>query len=258
MSYIFDWLANFPFTLQVIIVNLMMIGFLLALYIIVRGGLNIRKGLGVFEIGFGLHPKDKKNPHAGCPYSHDAVLKVKEIIELFLVRLEIKYQDCVKEQMMYIEQCLPQLIGKIKSHFLQLLRDKKGKGAMLVGTPAEKAYDLMLKDLSTMIKSKYRFYVRENHFTEKTESEFKLYVGVRVESIIQATTDILDDTYFMLEGITREELYDWNKAIENAIKLDMIEIFSECKRISFEKQKAIQDIDAKVETLFKEFTGEVI
>ncbi len=250
----FNWLATLPQWFQIIITIVFL---LTCIYVIftaiipfIRNGFSFKKGDNIFFFG-------EKNFQCSqgtdkCPFKKDLLIFLNESSKLFNEKHTITFISQIKDQMNYAEQKLNQIRLKLHSIYLSELRNKGIKD--LVQSNSFIAYKYLLRDIEKDILAKIRYFFRENHFNELSESDFVVYVNNKFEYIISEVTDILNDIYYDDELITREELYDINIKYISEFKPYIIDIFQHARNVALDCNFKLLELDEKIDNLVKRFT----
>lgn len=137
-----------------------------------------------------------KKTHESCNLYEDMNRIIKESVLTSQKISRIKTKEILHEQMNALEVVHNEIIYKMKSIYNSISNHDKDISHY------EEIIDNLENDIKNMIKN----WFRENHLTEKTESEYRAYTITHVGLIISRVTDTLDRKYKNFK-IDRETLY---------------------------------------------------
>jgi len=112
----------------------------------------------------------------------------------------------VKEQMDTADEFLDEIENDMLSLYLRL-RKESGTTCGLLDVET-KRFQALLKILSHKTKSLLRYFFRENHLTEMTETEFQIHVTERADLILRRIREAYNQWYMCGEIPSAEEVYD--------------------------------------------------
>ena len=100
----------------------------------------------------------------------------------------------------------------LKSNYLKLYRQyNNDEISGLLQKKEVRCYLSMLDNTENLLKGMTRRFVKKNHFLEKTDAEFRIYLTERSEDYQKATSGYLDEHYSTSHfKISREELFESN------------------------------------------------
>ncbi len=198
----------------------------------------------------------KKTPHSTCIHGKDIVMVLKKQAEMINAIHEAK-ACIIPEQMKYAEGRGADLQGLMQKNFLHLLDEEIEAGNLvdlsILDHEDYRSFKLCLKAVYSDILDFVRIAFRENHYSEKDEKEFRIYVDNKVNEIIQKATDGLNDMY---RGrlIQRSRVYKENQRIISEIREILSDVFWQARAVA---HKAKDDCK-KIEKDFEDYLDETI
>lgn len=205
---------------------------------------------------------DKKSPHSDCPHAKDIVKTLQ------LQRKNIRKAD--KAELYYIprdlmntaQDVLDNIVSKMESIFLTLLKEKHGNKKDLVTDKSYRSYVRALQSAKRDLLDEVLRMVKENNFIEKEiRGTFNEYKKTKAQKLFNMMTKSLNKYYFE-DDPSREEVYDKNMSIvsdprENFNVLMMIEgCIEEMKELSKVHNSNIDKFEKEVDDRIIELFGE--
>lgn len=184
---------------------------------------------------------DPLKPHDGCPYNVDRMLDAQNSFERGLA-MGLLHIQRVKESMEKCEMTIDIILRQIVRLFYKIVAEKLGTIDGAMKHPESVQYKrLIWEALNKDCKDYFRHCVRENHFTQKTELEFKAYVDEQTNELVETITEFLD-LYYDPVIISNEELFERNKLIMPEIKSEISGLFYLARSISADKIEQAENI----------------
>jgi len=140
--------------------------------------------------------------------------------------------------------------GAMQKTFLGLAKDSQS----LVDTEDYHCYRLCLRAVFEDFKDYMRVCIKENHFTSKTEQEFRAYTALKIDAILQIATDTLNDLYHG-KIISRATLYKENQKIVPDIRVMLTEIYFEARNIATRAEVEVDQQERAFDLYFTETIG---
>lgn len=113
----------------------------------------------------------------------------------------------VKEQMDTADEFLDEIENDMLSMYLRLRKESGVTCGALLDIET-KRFQALLKILLHRTKSLVRYFFRENHLTEMTETEFQTHVAERADLILRRLRETYNQWYICGEIPSAEEVYD--------------------------------------------------
>jgi len=201
------------------------------------GSITIAK-LGLTIGGSNKKEKLKSSPHANCPHSRDIMDLVHRTAEHF-EKIQTLKASILREQMRYYEEIEEELLGKLKHLFIKILLDKTPENEVLVEQKDYKNYILILKVISSDLKSYVRNCFSSNHYITYTIETQRDYIDKKRIVIIQKVTEALNE-YWRGEIVKRSEIAKKNKENMREFEERIEDLFDKAFLISRETQDRIE------------------
>ena len=202
------------------------------------GSITIAK-LGLTIGGSNKKEKLKSSPHANCPHSRDIMDLVHRTAEHF-EKIQTLKSSILREQMRYYEEIEEELLGKLKHLFIKILLDKTPENEVLVEQKDYKNYILILKVISSDLKSYIRNCFSSNHYITYTIETQRDYIDKKRIVIIQKVTEALNE-YWRGEIVKRSEIAKKNKENMREFEERVEDLFDRAFLISRETQDRIEN-----------------
>lgn len=183
--------------------------------------------------------------HSACSQFPSLRLLVISAIEKSAEIQRIQINDALAEQMNEADDLFVDVRDILRAHFLKLFRAVRGgELAGLLEEPEVHHYVSILDNTETMLKEMTRRYLKLNHFIEKSDEEFRLYIEKRTEDYQKAVSRYLDEHYETSSfTISREELFDSNMQVCLAeIAKKVTDFFYRVRTIAIEKQEQVENL----------------
>ena len=113
----------------------------------------------------------------------------------------------VKEQMDSADEFLDEIENDLLSLYLRLRKEARPDCGVLLDIET-KRFQALMKILLYRAKSLIRYFFRENHLTEMTETEFQTHVAERADLILRRLRETYNQWYICGEIPSAEEVYD--------------------------------------------------
>jgi hypothetical protein len=195
------------------------------------------------------------------PQAEKADDKTKDYI--ILIHKTISYSDkkhlifnsIIRDQMNYADLILRQLETTMNKEFIDLIIEEKGNDIDLIHEVSYIIFHGFIKLLTaeTLMKMKQSF--RENHFSTRTDFEFKEYVENQENKLVYGWESLFDNQYIYNLKPSRDELkkkiQSQNIFIGNIIK----DCFYTAREIAITKEKEMKDAEEEFYKECREFAG---
>ena len=148
----------------------------------------------------------------------------------------IKTMETLYEQMNHVEVAHSNILSKMEGVYAELTTNRT----------YIQHYFLLIDKIEGKCKGKVRKWLKENHYTDKTEVEFNLYIKENTELLLNIVVKDLNtfytDDYFV--DVPREVLQTANtQQLIPFAKEAWREMFYYCREISRKKEKLIAEIE---------------
>ena len=206
---------------------------------------------------FGRDTTKKPTPHSTCIHGKDIVMVLKKQAEMINAIHETR-AGIIPEQMKYAEGRGADIQGLMQKNFLHLLDEEIESGNLadlsIVEHEDFRSFKLCLKSVYTDILDLVRLAFRENHYSEKDEKEFRIYVDNKVSEIIQKATDELNDMY---RGrlIQRSRIYKENQRTISEIRGILCDVFWQARAVAHKAKDECKQIEKNFEDYLSETIG---
>jgi hypothetical protein len=223
-------------------VDLIIIGILL-LFLISNGIIQVPKWLNIKKAKtLGNYPES----HAACELYPEHLSGLKDQRAIGEKVSRIKYHDTVYDQMIKVRLYAEQVKTILMRHYTKLLQDR--------GLNEKQISDAKIdyrKDLKIAIDEAcgyLRKWVKNNHFTDKSDVEFNEYIMLRTAEVMEKVTEVIDAYYLSSVCIIdREELRKSNETeCAPGISQLISKMFFEIREIAEIKQKEIAELEKGV------------
>lgn len=192
-----------------------------------------------------------KPPHATCPYGRDIILILKRQSET-INKIRDAHANILPEQMKYAESKAIEVRALLQKIFVKLLHEATTNTH--VESRDYHLYRLCLRSIYEDLRDYIRVCFRENHLIEKTDSDYKEYVNLKVQEIIQTTTELLDDLY-QGEVVQRDILHQANMESVPVIRVLLTEIFYKAREIAQQSHDQIKSLENEFDLFFLHIIG---
>ena len=147
----------------------------------------------------------------------------------------IKTKETLFEQMNIVEVVHASIMFTLKKAYLNLnVTDKHAQH-----------YELITQDAQKECKNIIRKWLKENHYTDRTEQEFDMYVSEKIDLLLEIVTYHFDlkykDDFF---EISRENLFNTNSAKVIPVARDKWrKMFYDCRDVSRKNEERIKTLE---------------
>lgn len=236
-----DWYSGLGQTTQVFIIVAILYG--------------LQKGLFdtlIDKIKGNKKPKEhnhKVESHSACNNFPSLKLLVKNAIDKAAQIQYILLNETLSDQMNEVDELFVDIREILKSHYMTLYRTKKDIDIAGLLNEIEVLFYITIVDSSEgMLKGLSRRFLKKNHFLDKSEEEFRIYVSKRAEDYRQAFSSYLDERYnSAMFTISREELFEWNMEMVYPNVLRKVEeFFYRVRTISLEKRQKVKELEEQI------------
>ncbi len=191
-------------------------------------------------------PTHDLSVHSQCVNFPSLKLVVIRAIEKSAEIQRILINDTLNEQMNEADDLLNDVKEILRQNYLLLYKHFK-KQPEMAGILSEKDvqhYDALLQGMDHKLKGMARRFLKRNHFTEKSEEEFRLYIAKRTEDFQRAASQYLDERYDTNTfGISREHLFKSNKeTCMPEIQKKISEFFYNARDIASAKELEVEKL----------------
>jgi len=158
----------------------------------------------------------------------------KKAVDRSLKILRIKTIETLYEQMSVLESFHDQMVAK-------LTRAYNEATSRLCD---QMHYKEIIKNIEKEVKGKVRKWFRENHYGEKTDEEFRIYVKEKIGMITDYVTYALDHKYCTEHfELSRNAVHDLNLELIPFITENYTTVFYKAREISKKRQEEIQRLE---------------
>jgi hypothetical protein len=193
----------------------------------------------------------------------DGALNDKAKDYIILIHKTISYSDkkhqifssIIRDQMNYADLILKQVETGMNKEFVDLIIEEKGRDIDLLHEVSYVIFHGFVRILisETLMKMKQSF--RENHFSTRTDFEFKDYIENQENKLIYGWENLFDNQY--IHGLKpnpddlKKRIQSQNIFIGNIIK----DCFYTAREIAIAKEKEMKDAEEEFYKECKEFSG---
>lgn len=191
----------------------------------------------------------KIESHSACSNFPSLKLLVINAIEKSAEIQRIQINETISDQMNEVDELFTDVREILKSNYLTLYRKKKDLDISGLLNEMEVQFYIALIDSSeNMLKGLSRRFLKKNHFLDKSEEEFRLYVSKRAEDYQRAFSSYMDEKYNSnMFAVSREELYEWNMEVcYPQILRKVEEFFYRARTISLEKREKVKSLEEQI------------
>lgn len=161
-----------------------------------------------------------------------SVEKIRELQRRISVIEEV---ETMRDQMRVADNILDDFLRRAKQVHLELMNQRVTDDTYKQYVEELNTYSLRIELATEDIKREIRRSFRENHFTEKTPSEFSAYVSERLKILFRIVEDAIDYRYFsnilpieLLRETNRQKTPEYRESLES--------IYTQAKEISIAKK----------------------
>ncbi len=189
------------------------------------------------------------NSHMSCANWPSLVLLVRNAINKSAEIQRILMNETISEQMNEVDELYDDFRNILKANYLTLYRkiDNREIGGLLNEKDVQHFISI-LDSMQSMLKGLSRRFLKKNHFIEKSEEEFRLYIDERTEDYQSAISSFLDERYdSSVFKISREELYESHMTIcKPKLQKKVERFFYKIRSISLEKREKVQSLEKEI------------
>lgn len=215
-----------------------------------KHGLKISRGKKGLELSLGI--SNTPPGHDKCPRRYDVLMRIYKISDIEKKIFELSHLEVVRQQMSYAEAAATEAIDLLTRIYVQILKKKGYKDP--IRTTSGQSYLLLMQYLKERVTDKMRQYIRLNHFSERTDEEFKIYVEKNTTEFSLFASECIDNMYFYTEDITRTELHHENRKKQSEFNLIIENCFDKCRSTAFTIKKQIEKLQQEKADLIKPFS----
>ena len=205
--------------------------------------------LGSIIIKPNIPPLDRT--HLNCLLVKDFLQVLREQQILLNKVYHIRDKEILQNQMSYIEQKVDMLINESEQSFCNLLI-KNGKKDYLYSSEYI-AYRALLEFMREKTCTKFRHMCKENHFIDKTESEFEEYIRCHVILISDMLTQFSKGFfpyYLSIPGYI-ESL----ETVKSDIKKCIIDVLQNTRTCTIQGNRKVEKLTMEFEERYTKITG---
>lgn len=228
-----DYLTGIPIETKVILV-------LIALYLVYKG---------IAVIPWIKWPREKKkekctpNSHKECGL-YAEYLKMREHI----IEIAQAPEKLVRNQMYYVDLLEDTMRNMLYKHFLKLIVIKYGDGVDATKHPDTEDYLRAVNYSLIQMKSKIRFYIRENHIDTLDDMAFMEKINNRISLTLDMLTNEMNDAHPNCLSMTRGEVYKHNASLDEEFRKLMYEMWVQARVLAIESKERIRQLAKMEET----------
>lgn len=189
------------------------------------------------------------NPHTDCPFYQDLLNIVEQVLrtndETSRKIYMIETQITLEEQMKEVEMYLSNIKDNFKTTYLKEMRECNNDDVNgLMDEKDAQHYMTILNDVEEHCKELIRTWVRRNHFSDKSDQDFLVYVDQRFNMVTSHIRTKLDELYQTnCFSISRERLYQINiMHIKTKAQEQFRLLFFRVREISINKKQTIDGL----------------
>lgn len=208
---------------------------------------------GIIELPLKQYQKKKaiNKPfeiHSKCAHFPSLVKMIQDALYKSSKIQTIKREDTIYDQINIFNDLFEDIFKILKSNYLTLYKNHNNVPIDgLLNNIQIKYYLSILRNSHSDFKKLTIKFMKENHFIEKSETEFRTYIAERSEDYQQALTEYLDGEYDSnIFNVSRERLYKSNMKCIDKINVKIEEFFYKVRDVSIKNQKKISDLEAEI------------
>lgn len=215
-------------------------------------GLSYAVYSGIIKIKwFKRKKKNALNPHIGCVNYESLQKMINTAVEEASRRasdrmyriIRIKRFETIYEQMNEADLAWIKVSDMLKEHFYEYV-DEQDDLTELEKQHAVKYYNAVIDTMAIEVKGLIRRWMIKNHFMEKSDIEYKVYVTDKFEALSHKITLLMDYSYLQsLLKIERRELH--NKSMELVPQMQAVvnDFFNKARTIAKEKYALVEELE---------------
>ena len=177
----------------------------------------------------------KRKSHKGCSLHTHMLKSISDQARI----IRIKHIDTLYEQMSMLESIHDEITLRMRAIYNHIAHETQDK----------EHYSLLVNVLEKEVKGLFRKWFKENHFTSRTELEFKTYVDEKVSQLLQRVSFGIDEKYkgfdFPRDELRKEHEKDFIAFAGNKFR----DAFYKARDISAEKEKQVDEIIKHLEDI---------
>jgi len=213
-------------------------------------------------INWTKNKKSKSNDvfktHIKCEYWPNLKNLIVKAIDKGMMIQRIKINEAIAEQMAEADELFVDIKDIIRDNYFKLYKEfRGGEVSGLLDEPDVNKYDVLLDSSESMFKGMTRRYMRKNHFIDKSDEEFRIYIDRRTEDYQKALSKYLNERYLTAHyHIAREVVFESN--IRNCmpeVKQKVSIFFYRVREIARAKQLLIDELEEHLEAFYAEDIG---
>lgn len=204
--------------------------------------------------------KPTDNPHSKCPYSIDfrhAFTKTTYVVSRIS---EIRYRECLEEQMKYIEEQFVNIRTMYQRAYLDKLKEKL-KEKDEIKTEDKYLYEdyryyqaiikLMIHDMESVIRSSFT----NNHLVSYEQEEYQRYIDLKFNVIKALEIDFIDTMYVGEWVVTRDEIFNIHKDNRDELQKVITDVYIRARKIAFNKKNEIKKLEDEIQEYMDSTVG---
>ena len=200
------------------------------------------------------HPPEEEhhiNTHEGCPHYPDIKNIIHEATTNSSKITRIQSLDILRDQMAEVELTMMDIKKKFMKVYFTGLATLRGTKEGLIGSRDVAHYTEIMDNLEIDSCGVMLKFMKQNHFTDKTEDEFVLYVQKKIKYLQEHVTDELNTRYESHHfEMSRESLFELNTRECLAYSNEKLrELFYKVREISkkyFEEIERLENISSQL------------
>lgn len=204
--------------------------------------------------------KPVDNPHSKCPYSIDfrhAFTKITYVVSRIS---QIKYRECLEEQMKYTEEQFVNIRTMYQRAYLDKLKDNLKKKDE-IKTEDKYLYEdyryyqsvikLLIHDIESVIRSSFA----NNHLVSYEQEEYQRYIDLKFNVIKALEIDFIDSMYVGDWVVTRDEIFDIHKDNRDELQKVITDVYIRARKIAFNKKNEIKKLEDELQEYMDSTVG---
>jgi hypothetical protein len=216
--------------------------------------------------GFEIDPGSSDNHDSEEEHHHNDEVKqskvelmilIKKVVELVHEKDRIELKDIIREEMVLGSKAVELIVDSIKKVYLGLLK-KYYPTSGLITENKYKYFSAILGLLSYRLLDELRRTAQENGLNKMNDADFSSYEETRCKTFKKLITDEID-LYYCWDQPNRVELYDESEKDWNTVRQTILVWLRDCRRISTEKNQAIESLNVVIEdSIYSFFMGPTV
>lgn len=238
----FEWFSALPTWFQMIVVLAVVICSTVLFLQLIRQGFNLRYGHSAISAG---PKKADRNPCHGCKEALNVMKMNRHRDELMQELHGPLMYDPMKDQMSFALGKLESVATKILDTYFKALKSKHPE-TDITGLRSYQSFRYVVFRLKDELMEFFRYSFQNNHYASMDDMEFRRMTDFKTDAFISSIKMMVNHCYYNEDEITKDQLFGLILGIENDLRDDALDIFSNARKISIEQKRRMDDVKMEI------------